>query len=138
MDTLLSQRMRHILSIHGAHDLSRADDHEMTRQFHQMIRCATRLRSIGDIETAIEFLSARRPEDTLDYARLFETAVDLLSFDTPKDAGLLYSGQYSYFASYSMRGDTSSGDLSVIHLIEQFADSTVKMKTEALAHARAH
>jgi hypothetical protein len=135
MDPLDSQTIRAVLGTYGAHDLYRTDDHEIARRFGHLISGATRFRTISDVETAITFLSKEGRVLASEYIRLFETAVDLLSFRTPKDTGILYSGQYSRFVEHDTRGGTASGDRQIGKLIGQFADSTVKMRTVALSRA---
>ncbi|NWF84544.1 MAG: hypothetical protein HXY18_12015, partial [Bryobacteraceae bacterium] len=102
MNEALSRRIRCVLARDDAHGLCRMDDDEVALRFRQLIALPTRLYSIGDVETAIEFL---RQDSTLGketQVRVVEAAIRLLDFKTPKDTGILYSGQYSYFPEYGM------------------------------------
>lgn len=135
MEAAFSQQLRAVLGSYGAHDLWRTDDHDIARRFHQLIR-STRLRSIRDVETAIGFLLKDGLVQAPEYAALFETAVSLLSFRTPKDTAILFSGQYSFFARHNMRAGTASGVRQLGQLIGQFADSTMKMESVALSRAK--
>jgi hypothetical protein len=136
MDAMYSQRIRSVLVTFGAHDLWRTDDHEVARRFRNLIRDGTRLRSLADIETAIEFLSRDNAAYSRGYGTLFLIAVDILSFRTPKDSGILYSGQYYTLLEHSLRAGTASGDGDVGQLIAQFASSKVRMQDVALVRAR--
>jgi hypothetical protein len=108
------------------------------RQFRDLVHHGTRLLSIGDIETAIAFLSWDRALRAPCYLRPFRDAVDILSFRVPKDTGALYSGQYSTFPDYSLRGGTASGALKAKQPIDRFASSKIRMRDVVLAQQKKH
>lgn len=134
MDATWSQRVRAVLSANDSHAIWRMNDNDVAKCFHHLIG-TTRFRNLNDVEVAIKFLSLEGRAYAREFALLFENGVDLLSFRTAKDTGILYSGQYSSFGEHNMRGGTSSGDRRIGQLIGHAADYTVKMQAVALSRA---
>jgi hypothetical protein len=71
----------------------RLDDNAVLKLFNQMLSIGYHFRDLAEIEAAIEYtIATLRTHGSLQL--YFEYAISFLDFSVPRNAGILYSGQY--------------------------------------------